>query len=64
MSTEFETELDFIESTLHELASWTRDQMARSEDKQSATEKIDMIQVALMKLHMIRNSLGPDGGSA
>lgn len=57
MSAEYQQDLEFIEATLHELANWTRDQIANSKEPQEATQKIDLIQVALMKLHMVRNRL-------
>ena len=57
MSPEYQQDLEFIEATLHELANWTRDQIGNTKEPQEATQKIDLIQVALMKLHMVRNRL-------
>lgn len=57
MPPEYQQDLEFIEATLHELANWTRNQITNTSEPQEATQKIDLIQVALMKLHMIRNRL-------
>lgn len=54
---DYEQDLDFIEATLHELANWARDCISEADEAEHATQKIDLIQVALMKLHMVRHRL-------